>query len=252
MTDNLIVGHGTSARQWSTSQELALVPVISAEMLVPVNARAVVIAPHPDDEVLGCGGLMVQLAQLDRSLQLVSVTDGDASHPGSTAWTAARLKHLRPRESAEALTRLGLVLEDLEWVRAGYGDGAVAAREDDLTRYLEQRLRPTDVVFATWQRDGHPDHEAVGRATARAALNVGARFYELPIWAWHWADPEDPRIPWHRARKVLLDPSLIARKQQAMQAFVSQRVGDPEIGLPPVLPDYVLERLLRPFEVVFI
>jgi len=81
---------------------------------------------------------------------------------------------------------------------------------------------------------------------------VGARFYELPIWAWHWADPEDPRIPWHRARKVLLDPSLIARKQQAMQAFVSQRVGDPEIGLPPVLPDYVLERLLRPFEVVFI
>ncbi|MCK9776804.1 PIG-L deacetylase family protein [Pseudomonas syringae] len=244
-------GQGTSLAAWNASVRLNGLPAITADLLVPTNCRAVIIAPHPDDEVLACGGLMSQLAQLERSLLLISVTDGTASHPGSTLWPVDRLSRARPEESAEALNRLGIPAEGLEWLRCGFQDGAVAESEERLVAFLEQHLGPADVVFATWAKDGHSDHEAVGRASAKACATTGAQFYEVPVWAWHWADPEDERLPWDRARKLLLDPVTLAHKRNATQAFTSQLQGDPAIGLSPVLPAAVLERLLRPFEVVF-
>lgn len=252
MKENPIVGSGTTLQAWNNSQKLAQLSVINVDVLVPVNSRAVIIAPHPDDEILGCGGLMRQLAQLDRQLQLISITDGSASHPGSQAWPTERLSVIRPQESAEALRRLDIPLHSLQWIRGGFKDSAVAAQEDELVAFLERCLRPTDVVFATWSMDGHTDHEAVGRASARAAAVVGAQFHEVPIWAWHWADPEDDRLPWERARKILLDPTTTERKRHAAHAFASQLEGDPLIGLEPVLPPSVLDRLMRPFEVVFL
>ncbi|KPB71556.1 PIG-L deacetylase family protein [Pseudomonas cannabina] len=244
-------GQGTPLAAWNASSKLRGLPAITADLLVPPNCRAVIIAPHPDDEVLGCGGLMSQLAQLERHLLLISITDGTSSHPGSALWSVERLSAIRPQESAEALQRLDIPLERLEWVRGGFQDGEVAVEEERLVEFLEQHLGPTDVVFATWSGDGHGDHEAVGRASARACATTGAQLHEMPIWAWHWADPEDPRLPWERARKLLLDPMTLARKRHAAQAFTSQLQGDPAVGLSPVLPASVLERLMQPFEVVF-
>ncbi|MBD8495026.1 PIG-L family deacetylase [Pseudomonas syringae] len=244
-------GRGTPLSAWQASGRLAAVPAISADLLVPPTCRAVIVAPHPDDEVLGCGGLMSQLHLLQRDLLLISVTNGTASHPGSARWPASRLAAARPDESADALQRLGLPTE-LPWLRAAFQDGAVAERESELQAFLESHLLPTDVVFGTWRSDGHGDHEAVGRACANACAMVGAAFNEVPIWAWHWAAPEDERLPWERARKLLLDPASLARKRDAVSAFVSQLQGDPDIGLAPVLPEWAQERLLQPFELVFI
>lgn len=252
MNDNPIVGNGTSLQAWQGSIKLAALPAIGAELLVPVGSRAVIVAPHPDDEILGFGGLMQHLAHLGRAMKLISVTDGSASHPGSREWSVDRLSVIRPQESAEAVKRLDVPLQSLQWVRGGFADSAVATQEVQLVTYLERYLRPTDVVFCTWRHDGHADHEAVGRACAVATAAVGAQLHEVPIWAWHWADPEDPRLPWDRARKILLAPETIARKRHAAHAFASQLHGDPSIGLAPVLPPPVLERLMQPFEVVFL
>jgi LmbE family N-acetylglucosaminyl deacetylase len=252
MKPNPIVGGGTSEHSWGTSRQLAALESISAAELVPAGSRAVIIAPHPDDEVLSCGGLLQQLAELGRALLIVSVTDGSASHPGSQRWPAPRLTQVRPLESSEALQRLGLPVDRLQWLRGGFADSGVAAEEVRLTAFLQAHLRPGDVVFTTWREDGHSDHEAVGRASQAAALACAARLIELPVWTWHWASPEDSRVPWHRARKLPLTPAMLARKQHAVQAFTSQLEGDPAIGLGPVLAPYVLERLLRPFEVVFL
>ena len=252
MKPNPIVGQGTPLHYWQTSTRLAELEHISVAQLVPEGHRAVIIAPHPDDEVLGSGGLLQGLAALGRPIQLISVTDGSASHPGSQRWPVERLSVVRPQESAQALHRLGLPLHSLKWLRAGFTDSKVATQETQLSEFIQRHLKPTDVVFATWCEDGHSDHEAVGRASAKAAQAVGATVYELPIWTWHWASPEDSLVPWHRARKVLLTPEEVARKRHAIHAFASQLEGDPQIGLPPVLAPYVVERLLQPFEVVFI
>lgn len=252
MNDNPIVGNGTSLQAWQGSSKLAALPAIGADLLVPAGSRAVIVAPHPDDEILGFGGLMQQLAHLGRAMKLISVTDGSASHPGSDVWSAERLSVIRPQESAEAVKRLDVPLHSLQWIRGGFSDSAVATQEVQLVTFLQRYLRPTDVVFCTWRHDGHTDHEAVGRACAVATATVGARLHEVPIWAWHWADPEDSRLPWERARKVLLAPETIARKRHAAHAFASQLHGDPLIGLEPVLPPHVLERLMQSFEVVFL
>ncbi|MHC8314257.1 PIG-L deacetylase family protein [Pseudomonas sp. LB3P31] len=252
MKTNPIVGQGTPLRSWQASSHLAQLPVIDILQLVPEGSRAVIIAPHPDDEILGCGGILQLLADAGRDLQLISVTDGSASHPGSQTWPVERLSTVRPQESVEALRRLGLPLHSLRWLRGGFADSRVAARETELSAFIQRHLRASDVVFTTWREDGHCDHEAVGRASAEAALRVGATLHELPVWTWHWATPEDSSVPWHRARKILLAPALIARKRHAIHAFASQLEGDPQIGLPPVLAPYVLERLLQPFEVVFL
>ncbi|PTT81548.1 acetylglucosaminylphosphatidylinositol deacetylase, partial [Pseudomonas sp. HMWF005] len=216
------------------------------------GARAVIVAPHPDDEVLGCGGLLQLLATAGRSMQLISVTDGSASHPGSQRWPVERLSVMRPQESAEALRRLGLPMHSLKWLRGGFTDTLVAAQEQALSAFIESHLRADDVLFTTWREDGHSDHEAVGRASVDAARRVGATCHELPVWTWHWAAPEDAGVPWRRARKILLTPAEVARKRHAVHAFASQLEGDPDAGLAPVLAPYVIDRLLQPFEVVFL
>jgi LmbE family N-acetylglucosaminyl deacetylase len=105
-------------------------------------------------------------------------------------------------------------------------------------------------VVTTWQSDGHCDHEATGRAVAFATSQRQACLIEVPVWAWHWARPQDPRIPWARAHKLMLDAQLVAKKRQAINAHVSQ--VSTEGRASAVLDRETIERLLQPFELVFL
>ncbi|ROL64910.1 PIG-L deacetylase family protein [Pseudomonas vranovensis] len=246
---NPIQAPGTALAHWQASAILQSVPAITHDQLVPGGRRLVVVAPHPDDEVLGCGGVLAGMRGREHELLLVSVSDGEASHPDSRHWTSERLRQQRPRESADALRRLGLDLSRLSWLRLGLADSAVANHERWLAERLVQLLRASDRVLTTWRLDGHCDHEAVGRACARACDTVGARLIEVPIWAWHWARPSDPRLPWQRAHKLFLDRAVLALKQQAIAAHTSQLQADEQT--PPVLDREALARLQQPFELVF-
>ena len=156
----------------------------------------------------------------------------------------------RPQESRLALQQLDLDLERLDWRRLHLKDGQLPREEAFLTRHLTQLLRADDLLMATWRSDGHCDHEAVGRAAAQAAATRGVHLAEVPVWAWHWAEPDDPRLPWPRAHRVQLDESRLARKRKALAAHVSQLQPDGE--QPPVLPPHLLDCLLQPFELVFL
>jgi LmbE family N-acetylglucosaminyl deacetylase len=108
------------------------------------------------------------------------------------------------------------------------------------------------VVFGTWRCDGHPDHEAVGRAAASATDALDLTFIEVPVWTWHWASPDDVRVPWSRARRIALDETTLARKLHAVAAFRSQTEPDATTGRDAILPAHVIARLTRPYEVVLI
>ncbi|CAN5528912.1 PIG-L family deacetylase [soil metagenome] len=247
--DRAIEGLGTTEAQWRTCAGLAAARHRRAEELVPAGRRAVVVAPHPDDEVLAVGGLLAQLGRLDRELLLVAVTDGTASHEGSAEWSPERLALERPRESDAALRQLGLA--DARMVRLGLPDGGVDASLDQLIDRLVPLLRATDVVFTTWRFDGHPDHEATGNACVAVTEHVGATLIEVPVWAWHWAHVDDVRLPWSRALRVPLDDIAVAHKKAAVQAFRSQLAPDPSTGAGPILRSTTVERAARNFELVF-
>ncbi|MRW89702.1 PIG-L family deacetylase [Duganella sp. FT80W] len=227
-------------------------PTTTAAELVPPGRRAVIVAPHPDDEVLACGGLLQQLhAQRTRTV-LLAVTNGAASHPGSTLLTPTDLARLRPRETEAALAALGLSGTAAPQVlRAHLDDGRVQAGLEQLHNLLLQLLRPDDVVFVTWRQDGHPDHEACGLAASLAARACRATLVEMPVWGWHWAAPGDGRVPWQRARRLELGADQLQRKRRAVACFQTQLQEDPSTGQAAVLGPHVLARLLRPYEIYF-
>ncbi len=243
---------GTPLSAWQTSMALRSVQPIALDELIPMGARLIVLAPHPDDEVLACGGLLSAMARRQEDVQLISVTDGEGSHPGSAHWPQPTLRSERRRESERAVACLGLAVSRLHWRRLALTDGQVAEAAASLMALLRAHLRPGDVLMSTWRHDGHCDHEAVGRCAAEAASQTGATLLEMPVWAWHWAEPDDPRIPWARARKLLLSDDQLRRKRQAINAHVSQLQTDPSTGAPPVLGTATLQRLLQPFELVFL
>src|SRR5437762_25173 len=72
-----------------------------------------VLAPHPDDESLGCGGLIAEACGRGQDVHVVILTDGTGSHPNSRAWPRHRLKALREAEAREAVAALGLPPERL-------------------------------------------------------------------------------------------------------------------------------------------
>jgi LmbE family N-acetylglucosaminyl deacetylase len=248
--DREIKGMGTPDSAWRNWVRLGSLPEVDPATLVPPGARAVIVAPHPDDEILGTGGLLARLSDLGRETAIIAVTDGTASHPGSPLWTVERLAETRPLETADAMQRLRVRYAQL--VRLHFPDGGCNGFEAELSAALKLHLRPGDVVFGTWRHDGHPDHESVGRAVVAVAAACDLPFIEIPVWTWHWATPGDSRVPWGRARRVVLDEATLTRKLHAIEAFHSQIEPDSSTGRQAILPKHVLERLTRPYEVVLI
>jgi LmbE family N-acetylglucosaminyl deacetylase len=68
----------------------------------------IVIAPHPDDESLACGGLIADACRQGLRGKVVIVSDGAGSHPNSKTYPADRLRSLREEEARQAAAELGL------------------------------------------------------------------------------------------------------------------------------------------------
>ncbi len=240
-----IEGRGTDEQIWRDWPARYDWPQLSLEGC----RRAVVVAPHPDDEILGAAGILSTLADSGTPITVVAVTDGEASHPGSTMVQQQALAQVRGQESLAALADVGIAPGSRH--RLGIPDGEIACREGALIARLADLLEPGDWCFATWRGDGHPDHESVGRAAAAACAAVGARLLELPIWTWHWAVPDDSRVPWARASTFSLTPQAFSRKQLALSRFVSQvQPLGPDPVDAAILPPHILRRFQRDWETV--
>ncbi|QXQ05391.1 PIG-L family deacetylase [Sphingosinicellaceae bacterium] len=172
--------------------------------------RLVVIAPHPDDETLGCGSLIVSAVRLGIPVGIIALTNGDASHPSSRRWPPAALGRLRSGEQRRALARLGA--GDAKVRRLGWGDGRVAGDADG--RRLSRALIAlrAGVVLVTSDADHHPDHQAAARLARGAAGRLGL---PLVIYA-VWSRVDTVRRGFRRDR---------ARKSWAMAAHRSQVAG---------------------------
>ncbi len=236
---NLIDRPGTDEQAWRAWLGLRQLPPADLSAWPSVA----VVAAHPDDEVLGVGGTLALLARAGTRLRVIAVTDGEASHPG--ARDRAALARRRAQERAAALEILGA--GHAEVVRLGFPDTGLCRVEGEVASALREACRGFGVCLAPWDADAHADHEAAGRAARWAG---GARVLSYPIWAWHWAVPDDHRLPWERALRVKLPPALAARKRSAIQAFTSQ-LTDRAGADGPVLPPGIVAHFTRTQEVLF-
>ncbi len=180
-----------------------------------IGSRAVVVAPHPDDEVLGTGVLLRWLAAVGVPTTLVAVTDGEASHARSTRISPDALRRLRAAEREQALVALGV---DVPVARLGLPDGGVADHTDALVDALAALAGAGTTLVAPWRHDGHPDHDACGRAAATAVDRVGGDLWEVAI----WAKIRDPEAAARGAHRLEPDPASAAAKAASAACFPSQ------------------------------
>jgi LmbE family N-acetylglucosaminyl deacetylase len=244
-----IGGTGPAAEDWARDAALGAVPPITLDALIPPGTRVVVVAPHPDDEILTCGALLQLVAARGEAPLIVAVTDGEASHPGSPAWPPERLRQARTDETDAALAHLGIDASRVR--RLHIPDGGVTAAAPELERQLAAIIAPGDIVITTWRLDGLPDHESTALGCSAVARQRGARVLQAPVWGWHWSAPGDGAMPMNQARKLPVPADALARKRAALGCFHSQIEGDASSGAAPILPAFAMERVLHPFELYF-
>jgi LmbE family N-acetylglucosaminyl deacetylase len=203
---------------------------------MPEQWSTVIIAPHPDDETLGAGGLIATQRSRQIPVTLLAVTDGEAAYPevpdlGST-------RRVEQERAAEALGVAGNGV-----IRLGLRDSAVAEFEAALTDRIEACVNSDTLLVAPWSRDPHPDHEACGRAAATAARRTGATLIVYFFWTWHRFGPECLRgLP---LRRLALSADACSRRGRALICHRSQLHRDDR---SPILPEIFLAPARRSFE----
>jgi LmbE family N-acetylglucosaminyl deacetylase len=166
--------------------------------------RALVFAPHPDDEVLGCGGAIMRHVAAGDALAVVIVTDGGAASGAGSDYAC-----VREQESRCAAEILGYG-KPLCWRMP---DRGIAYGEALIERMMDAiREQRADLVYVPSWWEMHPDHYAVALAGAEAVRRSGDDIalvmYEVGV-------------PLHPNR--LLDiTDLVRRKQAAVDCFGSQ------------------------------
>ncbi len=220
----------------------------------------VVVVPHPDDEALGCGGLLALLRRAGQPVHAALVSDGTMSHPNSALFSAPARRAVREGELRHALALLDVHTEPL---LLRLPDGAVPAgpaqpgfaEAGARLRELFIAARPTTVLLP-WRRDPHPDHRASYQLAqaALAGLPAAPRQLEYVVWAWQRAAPDDLPQPDDRVAgfRLAID-AVLPQKLRAIAAHRSQVAPgiftDDATGF--LLADDMLAKFNQPFEVFF-
>ena len=164
----------------------------------PDVSRVLVLAPHPDDEVFGCGGALRLHVMAGTSVRVAIVTAGDAA--GDSV--------VRLAESAAAAMIIGYPDPDC-WMlpdrKVLYGEQLVRRIVDAINETSAQLL------YAPSLWENHPDHRAVALASLEAIRRHGqcrVMFYEVnaPL----------------RPNYIIDISSVIEIKRHAISCFVSQ------------------------------
>lgn len=218
--------------------------------------RTVIVIPHPDDEALGCGGLLALLRQAGQEVAAVLVSDGTMSHPHSQAFSPAARRELRYAELRHALAVLGVDENNVLYL--GLPDSQVPSEgpafeqaATQLADFISQQQAST--VLTPWRRDPHPDHRATSQLTAAALgrLPQPPRRLEYVVWAWERAAAADLPQPGEGQGFRLDIGAVLAQKQRAIAAHRSQlapgTIPDDPSGF--LLSETMLAHFAQPTEV---
>jgi LmbE family N-acetylglucosaminyl deacetylase len=240
----MAVTAGDYHRAWRELPEGSLDDIIG-------SGTCLILAPHPDDESLGCGGLIAACVAAGRSPLVVILTDGAGSHPNSKAFPPARLRACRAQEVRNAVGILGLGEDRLVFLDQPDAAAPVDGPGFDGVVATLLALIGTEpgcsAVVAPWRYDPHCDHEAAALLGSAVASAAGVKHIAYPVWGWTLA--ADAMIPETVFDGFRLDIGrFLITKRAAIQAHQSQYgdliTDDPEgFRLPP--------GLLSVFEVPF-
>ena len=210
-------------------------PAVSAAQPLDPDAdltgRLVVLAPHMDDELIGCGALLASVADGGR-VTVVYVTDGAGSPEPPTPWhdvDRPALARMRREEALAGLEALGIPPGRARFLELP--DGRLGRMGSRLRAALAETLadlRPRHVLIP-FRMDRHPDHLAVHRSAlhpeVRAASGDDCRVHEYFVYSqWKLLPGGDIRAWIDPGLLRALEPSDEAgrRKRRALELHRTQ------------------------------
>ena len=232
-----------------------------------LRADAWVIAPHPDDEVLGCGGTIARKVTLGARVRVCFLTDGSSSHE---QWIEkSKLRELRKREARAACAKLGVAKDEVIFL--DFEDGSLAAHVEEATTELRRCFErsPGTEVYAPHHREEPEDHRAacwIARAAVRG-LTAPSVYLEYPVWCWNewpWIEVRRDRGALRTAARAAMGFTRSLRllhecrwrvpigevrnqKKQALEAHETQMFGLHGVEDCPTLSDVAGGEFLKRF-----
>lgn len=202
----------------------------SATELAPSAFDAIhsclVLAPHPDDESLGCGGLIALLREKGKDVFVVFTTDGSLSHPNSKKYPAPALAALRRSEAIAALSVLD-VPEQAVFFFAKKDGSLPAEGEEKFEQNTNQlhlliTLLQPDLVLVPYEKDPHRDHRATWQMLMQANRNINAEYRILEYMVWLMVRGEATDMPPADSLCFLDISHYKAQKMEAIREHLSQ------------------------------
>jgi len=221
------------------------------------GASTIIIAPHPDDETLSCGGLIALKKNLGATVKVFSLSRGEGAHRNCCATSEQIIGDARRRLGIEACSHLGLQTGDFLW--CDFPDGGIPGKKDALFVEAVSRLSkiftacmPTE-IYTPHPHDCWPDHrratELVLAATVLAQCTIKMYFY--PVWMWHNLRLRDlGQLKGWQALRLDIGP-VREKKQAAITQYLS--ATNPACGIPYCgnLPSGFLNPFQKDYEIFF-
>lgn len=171
--------------------------------------RILIIAPHPDDEAIGCGGAIVAHIRNGDQVEIVFLTSGEKGGHGRTEEETLALREAESVKAAEILKPTSIEF----WRQP---DGALSVNKAVVERlYKRIASRRTDMVYVPHEMESHPDHRAAAEIVRRAVQKIRTdkrpmvRMYE--VWT-----------PLQRMDIISDITQHVEVKRAAVNAYVSQ------------------------------
>lgn len=179
--------------------------------------KTVIIAPHPDDEVIGCAGLIQTLVERGTPPHVIILTGGEGSRRGCCSTSAEVIIVARHQFTLKAATTLGLPESHIHCL--SYPDGGVAMEHPETERLqvLLSELAPQS-VFVPHRGEGWSDHLQAAEITKHLLKGQDVSIYEYCVWMWYY---NVWRLDFKQARLLSMSRAQHQRKLQAIEEYVT-------------------------------
>lgn len=203
-----------------------------------------VVAPHPDDETLGCGATIARKAQAGARVNILVLSDGATWPPDREPAENAKARH---RELLGAVQALGLppdVVTHRDLPEMGLS--ACAEAIGDAVADAVRAMRPEE-VYCTSPADPHPDHSVVGGVVRNALAGSSTALFEYAIWQWHRPATWLTMLKESGRPQSVNTATFVETKRKALVEYPSQislvRAGAPAHTIrPPLLRHFLTRR----------
>ena len=198
-----------------------------------LRTSVLVMAPHPDDEVFGCGGLIARLVAEDCIPHVVVLTGGEGSHTACCNTPKADIIAARRSLTHKAAGELGLSARYIH--ELNFADGKISGdrgAEYDKLKQLIAALSP-QTILVPHHGEGWPDHLAVRELGIELAPK-GTDVYEYCVWFWYY---RQRHLDWKQAYRLKMTSEEHRRKLAAIGAYHNALApcGKPWVGVLPPL-----------------